>query len=125
MSVSVGACGRGGELNLSRGSGGGSRGASRTPSPFGFSSSNAISAPISAPSYALPAALPPNHTLPPSHAHPGSHLGNGFGLGPGAVPDIPMRLSGAELLRPGGVQGEVYSRKVFVGGLPPDIDQGT
>ncbi len=127
---------------------GGSRGASRTPSPFGFPPSTPISAPISAPSHTLPAALPPvSHTLPPvshthvSHTHSGSHvsqIGNGFGLGQSvsvgaaavaataSAPDIPMKLPGGQngLLRGGGGVNEVYSRKVFVGGLPPDIDQG-
>ena len=84
--------------------GGGSRGTSRTPSPFSISSASSAS-------------------TAPSHALPASHVQKGFGNCP-----LPCAADGfnggAEVSMRQGAQGETYSRKVFVGGLPPDIDQG-
>lgn len=167
MSVSSSSGSSRGELGS-----GGSGGASRTPSPFNYTTtSTSLSAASS--NHSLPANLP--STLPANLAtagHPLSllsqgqpprsqHHGTGLGLGATAaaslaangaslgasgasvgatavMQDISIRLpsGGQEVVRQGAaavaaavgagatVQNEVYSRKVFVGGLPPDIDQG-
>lgn len=105
--------------------GGGSRGASRTPSPFG----HPVSSSVSSGSASASAISAPGHTLPPGAGHaqkghgsygatcplPCSAEGFVSGGGGGGGAEVPLR-------RPG--QAETYSRKVFVGGLPPDIDQG-
>lgn len=102
------------ELSISSSSGG-SRGASRTPSPFSLSSSGASSA-------------------GPNHPHLGNHIQstNKYGSSATSAPtehfigtaaDTYVGATTPDPAREGG-QTEVYSRKVFVGGLPPDIDQG-
>ena len=102
------------ELSISSSSGG-SRGASRTPSPFSHSSSGTSSA-------------GPNHPHMGNHIHSNNKYGSSATAAPtehfiGTAAEPFVGATTPDSAKEGG-QTEVYSRKVFVGGLPPDIDQG-
>lgn len=105
LNISSGSGSSGSGSSGSGSSGSASSGASRTPSPFNY------------PSHPTTATAVP--TLPLS-----SHIQqvNGFGNSPKAVDKLAINSLESAGIK--GQQSEVYSRKVFVGGLPPDIDQG-
>ena len=97
-------------------SGSGSRGASRTPSPFGM-----IPLSFCSPASSIP--VQPSTAVSvvnaPIHAHASYGGSNTIQEGNNAKSILPNSLPGKHV----GIS-ETYSRKVFVGGLPPDIDQG-
>ena len=84
-----------------------------------------------------------NHKLNPLSAHPLPASGGGGGLAPAtegytdsragsSSPDSANDLLRRFIMSDGGrdilsasVSKETYSRKVFIGGLPPDVDEGT
>jgi len=91
----------------------GSRGTSRTPSPFGLPlpSSVSSSAASTGPSLA--------HTTASGYGGSGTpHMLAEKGMVSHKAAPLALPVSG------GAPHSEIYSRKVFVGGLPPDIDQG-
>ena len=95
-------------------SGSGSRGASRTPSPFGLPPSSSVS---SSTSSAIPS-LAHGATGFCGGGSAAQMLAEKGGVGPKTALALPASV------KQGIPHSESYSRKVFVGGLPPDIDQG-